>query len=283
MNTKKAILSIALISILILGLCSCGFSNETEITDEKGEMLELSIIDLTENGFYSYNKKEKTFTPVMSGATGNTGGGYLSSTSTDLTGEQTRYCWCGSNDVDLVNLIPQVDGKKRFLTMYINEDGEMPSEYTLTKYKNRGYTLGVSFTFGSTGNRLFIDTSNICETSMAKKTLKDASTGQLRVYKINKSKQLPKENVDTNLNALLGLEKDKKYQIGFFDGTSYVDVDLIADTTIFEAVSDIELSDPAKPTDKGFFYIKLPTNLRNGYYYINDIGMFRYTGEYYRQ
>lgn len=284
---KNRICKVLIMTIVVLGITmfitGCGLGNkETELTNEDGEMLELTIDQLTDSGFYAYNTKQKIFVPVMSGAEKNTSDSFLSSEA-EFTAEKAYYCWCGSKDADLVGLIPQIDNKNKKLVMYMNEDGDMPDEYALIRYKQRGYTIGVSLTFGETGNRLFVDTNTICETSMAASEFKDITKGQLRIYKINNSKDLPKENVDTRLNMLLGLEKDKKYQIGFFDGTEYVDMDLIADTAVFEAVSKIELADPARPTDKGFFYIDLPKNLKNGYYYINNVGLFRYTGEYMKE
>lgn len=276
---NKLIIGAAICVIVAIMTSGCGLTHhtESELTDQEGNMLKLTIDQITDDGFYVYDKKEKTFTPVMSGATGEIPSkGNTAVFENAIDPDDADYVWVGNSDLNLMKLIPKIDGKRTFLTMVINGDGQMPSEYYITKYKFRGYTLGVSFTFGETGSRLFIDTTNICETSMAKGALKDVSEAQLRVFKFNNKKKLPLDNVDTRLNVILGLEKNMKYQVGFFDGTAYQDIDLVADTAVFEAVSSVELTEPIEPTENNFFYITIPTNMQSGYYYINDAGLFEY-------
>ena len=276
------IIGAAIGCIILIMLSGCGFSEnkESELTDQEGNMLHLDISELTENGFYVYDKQEETFTPVMSAASGEIPKGPSSPALGSPGTSDVRTCiWFGSKDVDLTRLIPAVDGSRTFLTLVIGQEGDMPQDYYITKFKYLGYTLGVSFTFGETGSRLFIDAHDICETSMAKDELKDVSNTLLRVYKFKsgeKSNELPTENVDAGLNKLLGLEKDKKYMVGFFDGTAYIEKDLLADTAVFEAGKSVALTEPIEPTDKNFFYVTLPTNLKDGFYYINNAGLFKY-------
>ena len=269
---KKLALIILLFASVFL-LCSCGMNDQNSaITDEDGNRLEYTLDQIPDDGYYVLNKKKETFSPVM-GAYAGTGDSILTS---GIEGEEDRYIWFGSKNADLMSVIPNVDCKTTFLVMVQRDENNMPEEYYVEKYKFEGYTLGVSFTFGETGDTLYIDSQEICDSSMAKDAISETSSELLKVHKINNSEKLPKQNVDVNINKLLGLEKEKKYQLGYFDGTDYVDVELIADTSIFRANGSVFLNEPLDYTEYGFAYITLPENLSQGYYDINGAGLFRY-------
>lgn len=264
---------IALTITLLFTLCSCGMRERaTAVTDEDGNMLAYELSEIPDDGFYVLNKKKKTFTPVM-GVYSGTGDSVLSS---GYTQDPARYIWFGTKTADLMSVIPNVDGKTTFLVMLQKDESGMPDEYYVEKYGYEGNTLGVSFTFGETGDTLYIDSQDICDSSMAKDVLKDTSSQLLKVHKINGSEDLPKKNVDIDISKLMGLEKDKKYQLGYFDGTEYKDVELIADASVFKSKGAVFLNEPLEYTEYGFFYITLPENLSQGYYDINGAGLFRY-------
>ena len=278
MNRKRAVMAAFFMMMLLLAgvLSGCGFSEKKELTDEEGNALVLTLDELTEEGFYVLDRKEHTFRHVMSAAEGRE---ELSlSTGKEKTDYKSRFLWFGFKDTDLEALIPRVDNKRYFLVVYQKEEGSMPESYTLEMYKKRGYTLGVSFTFGESGNIMHIDTNSMCESSMAKEVLSGCSNGLLRVHKINGSRKLPNDNVDVDMNKLLGLQKNKKYQLGFFDGTQYRDTTLLADTVVYQSQGSVKLSNPLKVTEHNFFYVRLPKNIKPGIFYINSEGLFQYAG-----
>lgn len=260
-----------LLSVMLLFLLpACGADKATSLTDEDGNRLQLSLDEITEDGFYVLDKQEQLFSPVM--------GAY--SASGDIAAEdpqEKRYIWFGSKNADLMSVIPKVDGEKTFLVLLQEEESEMPDEYYVEKLRFKGYTLGVSFTFADTGDTLFIDSLNLCDSSMAKDVITQSEGSLLKVHKINGSEKLPLGNVDENTEKLLGLEKEKKYQLGYFDGTRYVDAELIADTALFFSKGTIAPNDPLRYTEYGFAYITLPENLAEGYYDINGAGLFRFS------
>lgn len=267
---KKIILTMLLGIILICSLSACG--EEPVLTDAKGNMIQYSISEIESSGFYVYNKNSETFTPLMNGASGYDG----------LTTEESvagRFLWFGVDDTDLEALIPTVDNKDTFLVIIQGSSSGMPENYVLEKYKKKGYTVGAHFSLGDTGSQMYIDVSDTCETSMAGKELSGLSGDLLPVHKVNKSEKLPLDNIDLEIGMLLGLEKNKKYQFGIFDGTIYNDIELIADTAVYKSERLIMIDTPIKITENDFFYINLPENLENGYYYINDAGLFKYKGK----
>jgi len=261
----KKIVTMLLLAMLCLSLTACG--GKQTLTNEKGEVLKYSLKELSENGFYVHDKKEDTFTPLMSGSEDYQG--------VTLEYDPYRYIWFGSKEYDFESLIPKVDSERYEIILYQNNEGDMPESYVLEKYKKVGYTLGVKFGFGDTGNEMFMMPKETCASSMASDEISDADE-YLPVYAINGDKKLPLQNIDTDINMILGLEKGKKYDVEYFDGTKLKDITLLADTVAFKSKQLLELSAPLKRTEKGYFIVKMPINLKAGYYYLNEAGLFKY-------
>lgn len=267
---KKVIITL-LSMFLIMTLGACG--DEKTLTDEDGNMLKLKAYEITEDGFYVHDKKDDTFSPVLSGVDGFDG---IADTEIEMVSEikpdeYSRHIWFNN---DMMKLIPKV-GKNSELVIVAKSQTQMPDEYVIERYKNLGATIGVHFTFGETGNVLHVE-NDTCSTSMAKDIMSKKSDGLLRVHKINESKDLPISNIDTQVGMLLGLEKNKKYQVGFFDGTNYEDETFVADTIAMKAAQVTNLSAESIVTEENYFIINLPKNMESGYYYINDAGLFKY-------
>jgi len=286
-----------LLMILLITMASCGQKQQIA-ADEDGNMLHYTMAEIPEAGFYVHDKKADTFSPVLSGFTGynglpNTGG--MSTMEEALLKDEShvRSMWIGDAAFDPLKLIPVVDNRRTELVMFQSTEDDMPENYVVEKYKKLGYTIGIGVNFGETGSSLYLDTKNICEKTNAEEVMRGVGPedGLLKISRINKSKSLPVENVDKEVDMLLGLEKDKKYQIGYFDGTKYQETDIIADTLAFKAQQVIELASPFKTTEDNYFVINLPENIKSGYYYINDSGMFgfkakdetKYTQEIYEE
>ena len=53
---------------------------------------------------------------------------------------------------------------------------------------------------------------------------------------------------------------------------------VFADIRIFQSSAYASLTAPVKKTSNGYFIVNLPANLKTGYYYICDIGLFKYEG-----
>lgn len=276
---RRVMLMLLLIAAIAL-FSGCGDDKQT-VTNEKGEILVYQGYEISENGFYIHNIKDDTFSPVFSGFSAYSG----MPNDTDISANsnrgdaQIRHIWISDTEIDPDKFILEVDNKNTELVVWQSAEGDMPDGYFIEKYKRLGYTIGAYFTFGDTGNTLYINNKDHCKNSSAEDVLSRFSDGMLRVSRINKSTKLPLKNIDTEISMLLGLEKDKKYQIGLFDGTQYKDVDVIADTLCFKSQKITELRNPYKVTEDNYFVINLPENLSKGYYYINGGGMFKYSGK----
>ena len=96
------------------------------------------------------------------------------------------------------------------------------------------------------------------------------------VLEVNGSETLPLKNIDPNMNFLLGLEKDKLYSFSYYTGTIPREISIFADVRVFQSTNFVTLTAPIKKTSNGYFIVNLPVNLPSGYYYICNIGFFKY-------
>lgn len=267
-RSKRAI-SVLLILILALSLSSCREKKQTVSSD--GEMLFMSQDEIDRKGwegFFVLNK-DGTYTPVMDAAEGYAG------RISDNTSIYTRYLWFHNNKVNISDLIPTVSPKTPLVAIY-GSDGNMPSEYTLEKYDYKGYTIGCHI-YKDEDDTMLIETEDTLTGSSAGDVLKNYDDQENYIIsKINDSDKLPLKNVDNNMQILLGLEKDKYYEFSFYSGTKFETVRLTADTLILQSEDLFVLKNPYTRTTDGYFTINLPDNLEAGYYYICDVGLFRY-------
>lgn len=250
-----------------------GCKDNIAVTDEDGNPMNYSDEDLGirtldgEEGIFILNK-DGTFSPVISDFEGYT-------ESEDAS--PTRYLWFTENKVEISKLIPVVKKGSKVVFVY-NKNENFPANFTLEKYAYRGYTIGLHV-FRDEDNSLYLKTVDALSGSYAAKQLEELSDEELyRISRINESESLPYENVDNNMELLLGLDGGEQYNFSFFKGTKFVTFTSIADAQAFQSESMVVLSNPFSKTEKGYFEINLPDNMKDGYYYICGLGMFKYEG-----
>lgn len=261
--------AVFLLLCFILLLSGCGKSDP--VSDDKGNRLyitaeELGLEGTGREGFFVMND-DKTFSPVV-----NSFDGYQGETSESSA---DRYLWFTNNDVNISDLIPVVS-KNNPLVMVYDEDSNIPKEFTLEKYVFRGYTIGCHI-YRESDNSLYFSTEDTLNSSYA-----GTSMGQVtgdttfKISTINGSSKLPYQNVDNNMEMILGLEKGKYYDFEFYQGTKYRKLTTIADALVLQSDDIMKLTNPYTKTEKGYFLINLPDNLNPGYYYICGAGLFKY-------
>ena len=280
------ILLLTLVLTLAFGLTACGFDNgqDNTIATEDGHILKYDLDSIKNsglNGFYVKNK-DNTFSPVMAGMENHSDNTNVSSVF-DKKSIGENFVWFTDTDViKLKNIIPVVS-KKTPLVGFFETTDDMPEKYYLEKYEPLGYTIGCTFVLSEDQSTMSLSTDLLCSNStMAAYVDEIGIDGEYEVVKFNEKNDVPKGNVDGETGLLMGLEKNKPYQIGYYDGTVYNsttsnDFVLRADTQAFKESRIINLNIPFKKTTDNVFAINLPDNLEEGYYYINDYGFFYYS------
>lgn len=266
---KKRYICGLLILTLMFVFTSCG---ERKIADEDGASLRYTYAEIEEEGLaglFTLNK-DKTFSPLPTNVPGFAG----LTTNSDLS----RYIWYSDSVSNFTSLIPIVTTNTPIVAIYGN-DQEMPDigSWYVERYKFLGSTIGAHITL-TEDKKMYISVGDSLSGTTASDTFSTEETNDERheIIEISNATALPINNVDTNMDVLLGLEHNKVYSFKYLQGTKTKAIDLLADTYIFQSYKFIRLYSPYKKTDKGYFVINLPTNLDPGYYYISDLGFFKY-------
>lgn len=262
---KTKILIIFLALVLLFTATSC---NEKEIANKRGEMLFYKAKELTA-GFYIKNPDE-TFTPVMSGASGYQGAA--------LEANPTRYLWYSHTPYNLTQLIPKLTVESELVAVF-DKTKYLPTTITLEKYKKVGMTIGVKLYISDIDGTIYFKTTqgDYCPKSQIGNALAGSGLpGEITLYEFNGSPAIPKGAIDKNLNMLMGLEENKTYQMGFFEGTYYQSKAVDADTYVYQSQELYLLQKPYLMLKDGYFVIKMPLGSSKGFYYINDYGLFYY-------
>lgn len=264
---------ILLVSCLLL-MAGCGNKSDSKsfVVDSKGNPITMTYDEIPESGngmgFYVMEGKDK-FRPITSVLDGYEG----------TTGENDpARClwWADAEDFDLKDIIPIVNSKNKLVMVY-DEDEDIPSVFTLEKYKYEGYTLGVRFFVGDDKSTIYMNAGLVCDGSDAKNVTDSLGlTDSYEVDEFNGKKEMPASNIDGATGFLIGAEKDKYYDFSVYKGTMLHHATIKADTMLFTSEEVITLQSPVEKTDKGYFIINLPDNLSPGYYYVCGLGMFKY-------
>lgn len=273
MARNKKIRSLALLFIFILSVFTLSACGKGSIASKDGNSLSLTMDEIekdSRSGLFVLNK-DNTFSPVITDLPGYAG-------ETDKASND-RYVWFTDSKTDISSLIPTVTPSTPLVAIY-DSTNEMPDKWYLEKYTNRGYTIGAHISLDEDDTMLLQGNEMLTSTSAAKVLGNIVGKDDLyEIHEISGSPVLPVDNVDNNMNILLGTEKNKLYTLKFFRGTKEEVADIYADTRIFQSSKYVELNSPFKKTSKGYFIINLPMNLDDGYYYLSDIGFFKYIGK----
>lgn len=159
---------------------------------------------------------------------------------------------------------------------------KVPSEFKLERFYDHGYSIGV---YGLHENiegsgQYVLDLNgtmgvkkNTTAAKMSKYITKDtpivsiAQVGDVEISSKNISKS----------GTIKGLIHGQSYDVSVYNGTVRHLIRMTADTRIFSSMELYTLTNNAYNfVGNGVITINLPENLKSGYYYINNTGLFRY-------
>lgn len=240
---RKYILILTIVTIALL--CGCAQKQEVKISSLD------SIFSSSAFGFYI--KDGDTFTPVAEMEEGD------------------KLLW-KTGDLKC----PELTDKTQLVAVY-GSNSEMPDEYYIEQYEDMGWTIGANISLGEDENSMWMSTTGICKGSHVESTLDDQDFDSvIELETVNEEK--PYSNIDTDINILTGLEKNKYYECSIYEGTKNLHATICADTRAFKLIDKIELTNsPLKKTHNQYFVVNLPVNLKKGYYSINGEGLFKIT------
>lgn len=267
---RKLIAAILAAALIAAGICWVRSVRQV-IADKDGNPLRYSFAELEEKGITGLfvHNEDDTFSPAIRKMPDYQGA--TSEASAD------RYIWYVESDKDMDDLIPAVKGGSELVVIY-DTDGDLPGSCYLERYSLKGYTIGAHVKIGE-DKTMYLRSDDCLPGSQAEAVfdkMENNTDDEYTIAGISGSEKLPIGNVDPNMELLLGLEHDKLYKIRYYQGTKEREVTFKADSKVFQSEKYIPITTPYNKTDKGYFIVNLPENLAKGYYYLSDVGFFKF-------
>ena len=260
MKNKKTII-LSLVMVFSIFLTSCSRGNSEPFATEDGNILQYNDVAELPDGYF-VKKQNGVIEPVLSK------GVYQK--------EETTIVWYSKFD-KLVPILQPGDELIR-VDSYSFKNNE-PAKFK--KMRDVGYTIGALFDV------------NMSRLDDGKLDPKINFSGEFSPYspaseavKVTMGSNASEPLIDVNGQdftpnmlspggLLQGLTKDAMYQFRYYVGTKYQLINMKADTHAFE--SERELKSDALIEEKStYFTVPLPNSIEDGYYVIEDFGMFYY-------
>lgn len=143
----------------------------------------------------------------------------------------------------------------------------------LERYRDCGYCPGI---YGASYENGYIElqvSGNIVPKTSAYEGLYNKYSDHIKIESING--QMVSEEMVNEAGVITGMEKDAYYDVSFYAGTYYGSCRIKADTHFFQSYEIYSISDLAM-TKNGYLSLRLPGDLKSGYYRIDGKGFFRY-------
>lgn len=209
--------------------------------------------------------------------------------SDDATGESgDRFFWLNYN-VDEGKLPTMYPGDQ----LIYKSDKSVPAEYTIEKFFDEGYTVGVAGLYENEYNKPAFDTGNDkCVISkhsdarilrtIAKKVTSDDDDDVEIVFNAMDKEELAMDRLDS-AGMIYGLDEGRKYNFDLRIGTKSYPASMTANVHEFRLGETYKYKSIDYITDT-MIRVNLPDFMTTGYYEINGSGAFRFlkTGTSYK-
>lgn len=179
------------------------------------------------------------------------------------------------------NLIPELGPSDQLV---IIDSRRVNDTFEFTKMEDIGHTVGILFdvkqsvTKNEAGEQLKKETITFSRYtnpySPAGAYIQEYISPNALITEVNTLEFT--SNLLTAQGVLRGLEKNAMYKFYYYEGTTYKNIDLKADTHIYVSDYLLKSSTYQRMKDR-YFIIDLPQDMEQGYYVVDEVGMFLYS------
>lgn len=273
--------------VIVLGVCSLGYilfstgilKLETASNEENVKKTIISVEDLEDNHYYVWHDDEvKDITSDLKGTVDEDV--FTVCPAGDINWSKDSFIshtiwFTSANDSEIPTLYPGDE------LLYISSTYVPTGGISWERFADYGYTIGVANMVGDYGGHYYIVNSGTKKgyagyvyTASDTNVLNEFQTvSNLFLDKIGSVKV--RDNFISDAGTVLGLEKDKKYVCEWYTGTYYQDFEMKANIHTFGSLESFMTYD-YEFLHSNCIAITLPSWLKTGYYYLDDIGFFRY-------
>lgn len=263
MQQIKKITVIFLLAFTMLLLNGCSLKEKIFVTDETPPSIDPIKKEELEDGDF-YIKDGTRFFNVFKPQSNFSSGSDRADTE--------RILWNSEEDD---TLIPTLYGDE--ILAYCTTTSDFTKDFTVERFKDIGYSIGI---YGLTkGEKDYYDSTistNAKKTSDLYSVVSNLNSDVIGFQTID-GKTITNRQVSES-GTIKDLEKGKDYEFGLYVGTVYGERKIKADTHIYQSSEIIAISD-YRLTQNGYIEITMPEGTKDGFYYIKEVGMFRYLND----
>ena len=144
----------------------------------------------------------------------------------------------------------------------------------LTRVKDIDFSIGVyNATIDANSYITLQLDSNCVKESNAFSVFSQAKSKNIKIVSIN-GEPVSISNLGDG-GTITGLEEGKEYTIEYYAGSYFTTSKIKADTHFFSNFESYKLTD-IESTKNGYFQILMPSDANNGFYYVENQGLFKY-------
>ncbi len=255
-NRKIAVFWIWMILFSMI-LCGCGHNEEQIRTERDAERLKNGIYVLRSGIFYELETRGRIDEEDM--------------IKMSHSGKSGMVWLCQDQSA-----IPEVHPGDQIV---IKQHEALPEQIFFLRMEYCGVTMGMTMAqtaetgvYGLSGQR----NRRLCKGTSAEKAL-TAMTENLETLRIDEiaGMKIYPEKIN-EFGHFMGLEPGGIYPVNIYEGSYFNRLKIKADTIVFKSLPDqCYVTEQYRYTKKGYAEIVLPKEMKTGYYYIGNVGMFQ--------
>lgn len=273
--------------VVILGICTLGYiftstgilKLETAGSEEDVKKTIISVEDLEDNKYYVWHNDEaKNISSDLKGTVNSDV--FKVCPSGDINWSKDSFIshtiWFTSANDSQIPTLYQGDELLYISSTYVPTEG-----ISWERFADYGYTIGVANMVGDKSGHYYIVNSG-SKKGYAGYVYTASDTNALNEFQTVSNLFLDKigsvkvrDNFISDGGTILGLEKDKKYVCEWYTGTYYQDFEMKANIHTFGSLESFMTYD-YEFLHSNCIAITIPDWLKTGYYYLDNIGFFRY-------
>lgn len=249
----------AILLVIIAAVIATGCAQTAEpLWDEEGNLIAYTRGELT-SGLY-IKDGDTYYRPLRYGITFSSPGNGL---------DTSRYIWM-LDGID--RTIPEVGTEQSIILI----SGSYPSgSVKLQHFADMGTTLGCRFTYSGSDKIMFYGDTCAGTSAAQGRSAMIGNIENVRIQELNNN-VFPTELVADGTGLLGGLQQGGYYRIGYYEGTQFEQMTILADARYWVEDAFFELTDFTQTRD-GYFVLDLSPQLPAGLYCIDGYGLFYYT------
>jgi len=163
------------------------------------------------------------------------------------------------------------------LVYFASTAAGIPTAYTVEKFRNGGYTIGLYDLKQASNGYYTFKAENLLDDSDLKKQISEA-VGDDIISLVSIDNEKLNDSDLNKAGCIDDMGEDEQVTLGLMKGTRYSEVKTIADTVVYYSVSTHSIG-TYKTTKNGYIEIELPPEIQDGYVSINNSGLFQIMNE----